>query len=323
MKKNRPLFWFYILVAYVFIQFAWWTYELFQLNNEIYYLKTELNLLKGDSAEEIIMRGNEMNHKLHKRWIMISSEGAVFVGLLLIGIIQIKRTHKKENELARQQNNFLMAVTHELKSPIASVKLQLQTLLKHQLSPEKQTEIIKDTLNDTDRLNALVENILFVSKIENSIHQLHLEKLNISNVLNEILEKKKNLFFLNHKIEMDIKSDLFLKVDKEAFTSVVINLIENAVKYSPIDSTINIRLFETQNTIVFSVADNGIGISDEEKKKIFQKFYRVGNEETRNSKGTGLGLYIVNYIVKQHGGNVIVKNNKPKGSIFEVTIQRG
>lgn len=320
MKKSRPLFWFYILVAYVFIQFAWWTYELFQLNNEIYHLKTELNLLKGESSEEIILKGNEMNHKLHKRWIMISSEGAVFVGLLMIGIFQIRRTHKKENELARQQNNFLLSVTHELKSPIASAKLQLQTLLKHQFSEEKQREIIEDTINDTERLNTLVENILFVSKIENSINSIHLEQCDVSELIEEIINKKRNLYFTSHQLEINIEKKLKFNIDKNYFPSVVLNLIENAVKYSPKNSLIKVELKMRNEKIVFSVSDNGVGISENEKQKIFDKFYRIGNEETRNAKGTGLGLYIVNYIVKQHKGEVVVKNNTPQGSVFEVIL---
>jgi signal transduction histidine kinase len=318
MKKTRPLFWFYILVAYVFIQFAWWTYELFQLNNEIYQLKTELNLFKGESSQDIINKGNEMNHKLHKRWIMISSEGAVFVGLLLLGILQTRKTNKKELDLARQQKNFILSITHELKSPIASAKLQLQTLLKHELPKEKQKEIIENAIHDTERLNTLVENILFVSKIENSVTALLKEACNVSELLNTIIEKNTKLYFQHHQIKTVIEPDIILKIDKNAFPSIVVNLIENAVKYSEKNTTVEIILKKQNNKIIFSVADQGIGIEDKEKQKVIEKFYRVGNEEVRNTKGTGLGLYIVNYLVKEHGGKLQIKNNVPKGSVFEI-----
>jgi len=318
MKNTRPLFWFYILVAYVFIQFAWWTYELFQLNNEIYQLKTELNLFKGESSEEIVNKGNEMNHKLHKRWVMISSEGAVFVGLLLLGIIQVRKTNKKELDLARQQKNFILSITHELKSPIASAKLQLQTLLKHQLPADKQAEIIENAIHDTERLNTLVENILFASKIENSSSVLQKEICNLSDFIKDILEKNIKLYFQHHQLKLEIEEEVSLKIDKNAFPSIVVNLIENAVKYAPKNTLVVVTLKKQQNKIVFSVADQGIGIADEEKQKVIEKFYRVGNEDVRNTKGTGLGLYIVNYLVKAHEGKLQIKNNTPKGSVFEI-----
>jgi len=323
--KSKPLLLFYILVIYVFIQFAWWTYSMFQLNNEIVLLKNELNLLKGESAEQIIIKGNELNDKLHKRWLMISSEGAVFVALLLLGIYQIRKTFKKEKELAVQQKNFLLSVTHELKSPIASTRLQLETLLLREIEKERQKEILKNAIQDTDRLNNLVENILLASKIDSEYFTLHPEEINLSNYLTENLNQTIKIFNYPQKIILDIQPDIYLKIDKTTFPSIIINLLENAVKYSPKESVITIKLKNESNQIKLSVIDEGQGISDIEKKNIFKKFYRVGNEETRSAKGTGLGLYIVQFLVEKHNGAISVKNNLPagrqgvpKGSVFEV-----
>lgn len=312
------MFFFYLLVAYIFVQFAWWTYSMFQLNNEISHLKTELNLLKGESVEEVILNGNEINTKLHKRWIMISSEGAVFIGILLLGILQIRKTFKKEAELAHQQKNFLLSVTHELKSPIASTKLQLQTLQKHELDREKQKEILANAISDTDRLNNLVENILLAAKIENSFFELHKEKINLSEYIADGMKQTIESFNYKQKVVLDIEKEIYLSIDKTSFPSIILNLFENAIKYSPENSTVTLCLKKQNQKIILSVKDEGIGILDEEKENIFQKFYRVGSEETRKSKGTGLGLYIVDYLVKQHNGIISVKNNVPKGSIFEV-----
>jgi len=319
-NKSRPLFIFYILVAYVFVQFAWWTYSMFQLNNEISYLKTELNLLKGESAEEVIVKGNEINEKLHKRWLMISSEGAFFIALLLLGIVQIRKTFKKEKELANQQKNFLLSVTHELKSPIASAKLQLQTLEKRELTREKQLEIISNAINDTDRLNNLVENILLAAKIENSVYAINKEQCNVSEYITKGLTKIIQSFNYSQTIELDIEPNVFMPIDKTSFPSIVLNIFENAIKYSPANSSIKVSLKKQNQKIILAVADEGLGISETEKQNIFQKFYRVGNEETRSTKGTGLGLYIVNYLVEQHNGTISVKNNIPKGSIFEIVF---
>ena len=319
-KKSRPLFWFYLLVAYVVIQFVWWTYLMVELNNENYHHKTELNVIKGESLNDVVLKGNELNEKLHKRWIMIAGEGTVFVTLLLLGIVQIRKTFKKESALAQQQKNFLLSITHELKSPIASAKLQLQTLQKHELDRVKQKEIISNAINDTDRLNNLVENILFAAKIDNSIYKLHKEKVNISELITEVITQTLESFKYKQKIILDIEPSIFMDIDRSSFPSIFLNLCENAVKYSTENSTITIRLKKQDHKLILSVADDGIGISDLEKGTIFKKFYRIGNEETRKTKGTGLGLYIVKYLVEQHQGTITVKNNVPKGSIFEAVF---
>ncbi len=318
--KKRPLFGFYLLVAYVILQFVWWSYLMIELNNEIYHLKTELNLLKGATLNDVVLNGNELNAKLHKRWVMISGEGIVFIGILLLGIFQIRKTFKREEELSFQQQNFLSSVSHELKSPIASTKLQLQTLQKHELNREKQKEIIANAINDTERLNNLVENILLATQIENNFYSLHKENCNLSEYITEGMNQTIASFNYKQKMVLEIEPDVYMDIDRINFPSIILNLVENSVKYSPENSTITISLKKMNEKIVLTVSDEGSGILDSEKIAIFQKFYRIGNEETRKTKGTGLGLYIVNYMVEQHGGTISLKNNSPKGSIFEITF---
>jgi signal transduction histidine kinase len=318
--KSRPLFWFYLLVVYIIIQFIWWGYLMVQLNNEIYHLKTLVNLLQGESLDQIIANGNALNAKLKTRWLMIASEGSVFIFLLILGIFQIRKTFKKEAALNQQQNNFLLSVTHELKSPIASAKLQLQTLEKRELDRAKQKEIIANAISDTERLNNLVENILLAAKIENSVYTLYKEEVDLSQYITEGLTQSIASFHYKRKIDLQIEPGIRMHIDRTSFPSIILNLFENAVKYSPEQSTIVVALKTQANKIIFSIADEGIGIDSKEKALIFQKFYRVGNEEIRKTKGTGLGLYITDYLVKQHGGSISVKNNLPKGSIFEVSF---
>jgi len=319
-KKGRPLFWFYILVSYILLQFVWWSYLMINLNNEVVLLKTEINLLKGESPEEIVIKGNELNEKLHKRWLMISSEGVVFMSLLIAGVYQVRKTFRKEELLGQQQKNFLLSVTHELKSPIASAKLQLQTVLKHELEREKQKEIIENAIKDTERLNNLVENILMAAKIDNKVYSIHKENTNLSEYITAVINDSIRSFRYKQKVSLDIEPGIRLKIDKMSFHSIVLNLLENAVKYSPENSIVHIHLKKHNGEVKFSVCDEGRGIPDNEKKAIFNKFYRIGNEDTRNTKGTGLGLYIVKYLVEQHNGILSVKDNTPKGSIFEVSF---
>ena len=295
----KPLTLFYILVFYIFIQFCWWAYLLVDLNQAVYAHKISA---------------------MHHRWFMIAGEGAVFLCLLTLGAIKTHKAFTKEVALSNRQKNFLLSVTHELKSPLAAIKLYLQTLQKHDLEKSRQQTFIENALKDTDRLNALVENVLTATKIESHSQLFYKENLNFSDeikgLINQYLMSSKH----EHRFEMEIKPDIYLAFDKQALSSILMNLLENAQKYAPINSLIKVRLDTGPGKVLLQVSDEGTGIAENEKLSIFEKFYRVGNEETRKSKGTGLGLFIVKYIVENHQGKIVVKNNNPKGSIFEIVL---
>jgi two-component system phosphate regulon sensor histidine kinase PhoR len=310
-KFSRPLLIFYILVAYVFIQFCWWAYSLVQLNSEIYNLKLEILRMAHEGSPELLIEKANLDQKLRSRIWMVLGEGSVFFILLAIGVWQTLQSFKKEVSLARQQKNFLLAVTHELKSPIASVKLYLQTLQKRELEREKQNEIVAKAIADTDRLGSLVENLLLATKIDRSDYMLHFEELNLSDLLSQIAATHPE----NKRLQTEIQQGIKMQADKLAFTSIVVNLLENALKYS--EQNVTVKLQNDKN-ILLSIIDSGAGIADDEKQKVFEKFYRIGNEDTRKSKGTGLGLYIVKNLVERHNGTIHIRNNQPGGSIFEI-----
>lgn len=312
MKKKFPraLLLFYILVAYVFIQFCWWAYSLVQLNSEIYNLKLEILTLAHAGSPELLIEKANLDQKLYSRIWMVLGEGSVFFILLAIGVWQTLQSFRKEVSLAQQQKNFLLAVTHELKSPIASVKLYLQTLQKRELEREKQNEILARAIADTDRLGSLVENLLLATKIDRSDYMLHFEELNLSDLVAQIVATHPE----NKRLKTEIQPEIKMQADKLAINSVVVNLLENAQKYS--DRNVVVKLQRDKN-VLLSIIDSGSGIPDEEKQKVFEKFYRIGNEDTRKSKGTGLGLYIVKNLVERHNGTIIIRDNQPQGSIFE------
>jgi two-component system, OmpR family, phosphate regulon sensor histidine kinase PhoR len=304
------------LVAYVCLQFAWWAFMLLSLNNEISNLKTELMILNsGPESAEVF----EFKENLHKRWIMIAGEGTVFIILLTFGIIKTHRTFKKEIALSEQQKNFLLSITHELKSPLASNKLQLQTLLKHELSREKQLVLLSAALHDAERLIKLTDNLLLAAKIESLDFTLFKEETNISALITQIfsLINKEKI-----NVKLDIQPDISLKVDRFAFPSIVLNLYENAKKYSEEGSPVTVSLIQQGQKILLSCSDQGYGISGREKNNVFKKFYRIGCEETRKTPGTGLGLYIVKSLVEKHQGQISVKDNKPKGTVFEINFNQ-
>lgn len=313
----RPLFIFYILVAYIFIQFCWWAFHIVSLNQEILRLKSEIpaySTAPAGSHNQII------DGTLGKKIWMVVGEGSVFLILLTAGAIITRRAFRKEFGLANQQKNFLLSITHELKSPIASVKLFIETLIKRDLEKEKQKEILSNTLKETERLLSLVENILFSAKIESGNFKLYKELINISEFTSEIsaIPSTRNSSQKSHRFTFHIEKDVYLFTDRNAYSSIMLNLIENAVKYSPSGSEILIELKKKNNAVLVSVADHGPGIHGEEKELIFKKFYRAGNEETRKTQGTGLGLFIVKYLVEKLGGTISVRNNVPHGSIFEM-----
>ncbi len=283
---KRPLLIFYSLIIYTVLQVIWWG-----------------RLLLAAKPDSLAM---------------ILGEGTVFIFIFIIGVYYMHKAIKGERKLHTQQKNFLLSVTHELKSPLASIKLYLETILKRDLDPAQQSSFLKNSLKDIERLDDLVENMLIATKIENQSYTFPKEQLNFSQLVNSVAERLQLHTCNSEVIKVSVQPFIFLNGDKFALTSVVTNLIENAVKYSPPCEEVKVTLKQKGDQIYFIVADLGIGINDQEKSRIFEKFYRVGSEETRKTKGTGLGLFIVKQVLDKHQALIKVRNNNPSGTIFEV-----
>lgn len=253
---------------------------------------------------------------------MIAGELSVFLVILLAGAVHLHKTVNKERQLQMRQKNFLLSVTHELKSPLASIKLFLQTIQKRDLNREQRINFIEKCLTDIERLDDLVENMLIATKIDNQTYTFPKEKFNLSILVDSVVNRLQvnKCDGREQTINAEIEPQVEITGDKFAMTSVVTNLIENAVKYSPPCQAVDVKLFRKGNEVHFTVADNGIGIADAEKPFIFDKFYRVGNEDTRNTKGTGLGLFIVKQVLDKHQASIQIRDNRPKGSVFEVVF---
>ncbi len=255
------------------------------------------------------------------RWEMILGEGVFFSIIFLVGAYRLKKTFVQERAMQQQQRNFLLAVTHELKSPLASIKLYIQTILKRDLDKEQQQKFLANSLKDIERLDDLVENVLIATKLENIRPSFPKENVNLTQIIEEVTHRLEGNGNGKHDLQLRLEDDVYLQADKFSLTNAVTNLIENAIKYSPHGGEIVISLEREGQFIRFCVSDQGTGIPNEEKKRIFQKFYRVGSEETRKTKGTGLGLYIVKTVVEKHNAQIKIKDNHPSGSIFEVTFK--
>lgn len=317
MSKRTKLI-FSVLVGYIVLQFLWWEVLLVRQSNQIINEKQKLAALSS-TDDAIIQREIQSLHKKKKLQVyMITGEGTVFLLILLFGVFQVRKSVKKETELALQQKNFILSVSHELKTPIAATKLQLQTLLKRDLDRDKQKELLNNALSETERLGKLVENVLMANQIENKNLQAHLETLNLSEFTNILLQR----YFADHlnygTMHSTIEEGIQFQIDKDLYPSVLINLVENAVKYSFDKVNIEVSLYMHNQRPILEIKDQGCGISDNDKEKVFLKFFRAGSEDTRKAKGTGIGLFIVKHICDLHQANISILNNNPQGSIFKI-----
>lgn len=296
MKRKLSIFG-YFLSIYVLAQFFWWGYHIVDLTTQ----------LSGDTATS------------NRNILMIVGEGIIFLSILVFGIIKIRNSVANELIVSRNQNNFLLSVTHELKTPIASIKLYMQTLQKRNLSEEKRNEIIEKVLQQNEQLALLIDNILNATRLENKKLIANKEQLEVSKFLDAIVERYKRQYpqieIVNH-----VEKSISEKIDPFIFETIVNNLIENAIKYGASGGKITVELQKIEDTLKLRVKDNGPGIPTEYQKDIFKKFYRVGNEETRTQRGSGLGLFIVKELAHLHKGKIKYYNNQPKGAVFELTL---
>lgn len=259
----------------------------------------------------------------HDRTIrMYILEGVVMMGLLFWGIIWIFSNLQNKLKLKRQQSNFLLSITHELKTPLASIKLYLETLQKRTLDKEQSSTIIANSLGDVERLRDLVDNVLLAAQLDIHKYELTLRETNIS----ELVQKTVNRFIipraLQERVTLKLENDVYLTTDEGALEMVIGNLLSNAIKYSPLNGHVEITLRTDNGHVLLSISDEGQGISFEDKEMIFSKFYRTGNEQTRKTKGTGLGLFIVKNLMILLRGEIRVKDRLPKGSIFELIFKQ-
>ncbi|PQJ09677.1 two-component sensor histidine kinase [Flavipsychrobacter stenotrophus] len=310
-----------LLLAYIVTAVVFWEMSLQKLSGRIYAQQLITLQTSIDSTAHPAEYNKELQERredLTRRTKQYIAEGSTFIIVILIGAVVVYSSFKRRIALSKQQNNFMLSVTHELKTPIAAIKLNLQTIEKHKLSEEKKDQLLGRSIKEANRLNDLCNNILFASQLDGGIYKHSREKFDFSELAEDSVMEYSGRY--PERFEDNIGSGCYVTGDKVMLQMAINNLLENAVKYTPAGSPIRVELHKRNNEIVLQVIDEGAGIPDSEKKKIFDKFYRVGSEETRNAKGTGLGLYLVCKVVTQNKGDIIIKDNQPTGAIFEITL---
>jgi len=319
-RLQRTTLTYWLLLLYIIAALAWWFISLEKQNREIAALNyTIAENTNSDPAARTAARlaiKNEISRNNRK----YAAEGITFLILILIGAGFVYRSVRRQFRLQQQQQNFMMAVTHELKTPIAVARLNLETLQKYQLDPEKQKKLLRTTLDETGRLNFLTNNILIASQLEERNFVSPKEELDLTDLLHDCIQDFRNRF-PGREFREDLDEDADIRGDALLLQLLINNLLENAVKYSPKEAPITAVLRKYRSGIELQICDEGPGIPDEEKKKIFGKFYRAGNESTRTTKGTGLGLYLCRRIAADHNGDISVTNHSPRGSKFAVVFK--
>jgi len=252
----------------------------------------------------------------------------IFVGgiILLVAIefvlSVIFRNLNVQLRLRRLYDNFIANVTHELKSPLASIQLYLETLKSRELSPVQIEKFTDFMLKDTGRLNNLINSILEISRLEQKkiAHDYHVfdgEEI----IRSLVLESAGQIQLSSESISLNGNSSSKIVLDKNAFKIVIDNLIDNAVKYTTGKPEINVKIAEEKKWFIIEFCDKGIGIEPHQLKKVFKKFYRVIDINIPNVKGTGLGLYWVREILKSHGGKITcLSNGINTGTKFKIEL---
>ena len=297
LVKRQTAVIFYVLAFYVALQFAWWGYHLIEL------------------TQEVAGTDNIVTHKV----IMITGEGLVFFLILSLGLWRIRSAIKRDQQLTIRQSNFLLSVTHELKTPLASTKLYLQTLMKRDFPIEKRNELLQKALHENQRLEEIVEAILTASRIENGTMVAHKEWISLNDLMTELALNYNNRLE-KEWIVLEFDETIHIEADVFMTKTILINLIENALKYAGSTEKLTLFIHKDNQNSKFGVKDLGPGISKEAQADIFKKFVRLENEETRSQKGTGLGLFIAAEFTKLIGGKLQYIENQPKGAIFEITV---
>ncbi len=308
---------YWLLLLYIVAALVFWYLELEKQNQQmVSHRFSELVHDDPGYPEQVEALWNEKKRKSTQ----FIGEGVVFLAVIIVGAVFMYRAVRRQFVLQRQQENLMMAITHELKTPIAVAKLNLETLQRHQLDEQKRQKLIQMTLQETNRLSALAGNILVSAQLEEG-KPVAREDIDFSdlvkNSLNEFMNRHPDRIW-----NVALQEDTELRGDPLLLAILVNNLLENAVKYAPAGSVIGCSLEKTNGQVVLKISDAGAGIPPSEKGRIFRKFYRLGSEQTRTTKGTGLGLYLCRKIAADHHAHIKVTDNTPHGSVFTVKFEK-
>ncbi len=306
MKFFRRLF--NPLIAFITIQLVWVVVVFFWIR---WFM---------DSHSELQKLAEKYSHVLPKGadWLILV-EGLVLLVAILAGVYVIFLYWQRQAALLKAKRSFISQVTHELKSPLASLQLHLETIRRRQPSQAKMETFIDTMLADTERLDTLVDNLLSANRLDQRGLRLSLKNVNFSAVVTNYFRPQQYALPRAGIMHLDVETGLYARVEKESFETVFRNLLENAILYSPTQPLIRISLYQDDNYVHFVLADQGRGVEIQEHKKVFNMFYR-GKRIGETIRGTGLGLFITQAVVRLHKGKVWLQNGKDAGTEVHIRL---
>lgn len=256
--------------------------------------------------------------------IVILIVGSILLGIILVGTIVLFAFTQIQSSLIRQQNSFVSSVTHELRSPLASIQLSFETMQRPNVPEDVQQKLFAMVSADIERLTTLVDRILIASRLDKGIVDLssNIESFNFREVLKKAIEQSSHLDrSVTTRIDLKCPDNLNLKSNRLAFNLIFGNLIENSIKYSPNDTLIRVIVTQSAHHIHCEICDCGVGLTKREQKRIFDMFHRSPRATKQAIPGTGIGLYIVKSMTRALGGRVWAKSEGlGKGSSFHILL---
>jgi len=318
LSSRAALIWFIVLVVVAIAQATWWIAFMAILVDE----KVEIAQELGASPEMV----ESIQTQETRRQIMLGLEGTFLLALILLGAGLIYRSLVASERLKFHQQNFLLAITHELKTPLASMKLSLDSLQSDKIPQEKKAAIIPRAKEDIRRLEKIIDNVLQAGRFERSSQPLAMAPTDISKLLHQAVDHISKIHSEKPvTITREITPDVRIEADAPALARVFEAILENSLKYHdnrPID--LHVALHRNGRHAVVTISDQGTGLTAEDCAAVFDRFYRVGNEMTRRTPGTGLGLYLAREIVKAHRGKIRARSEGlGKGTTFEIELKAG
>jgi signal transduction histidine kinase len=258
-----------------------------------------------------------------KTWVVILVL-SLLVGIILGGILLISIFNLKTLKLYRRQNSFINNFTHELKTPVTSLKLYLETFARHEIPREDQLKYIGFMLQDTERLSGNISSILNLARIESGVYEGEFTQVDLLDLIKDFLAGNRHLFPNGQiHVENPTGKSQMVSVIVPLFEMLLMNILSNAIKYNNSENPrVDMTVEEGKNVIYLHFRDNGIGIAKGEMKKIFRKFYQIEQaDEGITAGGSGIGLYLVQQIAKLHGGRILARSEgKGKGSVFTLIL---
>ena len=245
------------------------------------------------------------------------------IGLVLISGGISGSTIRKQMKMNKLKNDFIATITHELKTPLASMRVLADTLLEGNYNDQKQVkEYLELICKENKRLTGLIDNFLTFSRMERNKQVFTFEKVKPADIAKSAIEAVQTKFNqVNCHFTQSIDDNLLpISIDKDAIVTVLVNLLDNACKYTNDNKEIELRIFYENENVCFSLKDNGIGMTKRQIRKIFDRFYQADTTLSRRAEGTGLGLSIVKFILDAHNATIEVKSQPEKGSTFIVKI---